>query len=77
MNVGIADVVIHIDEKLEPEQTDKLEQDFMARDGVVSADFNPDNPHLVVLKFDPAVINSRDLIDIPRYAGFHGELIGF
>ncbi|MET0102857.1 MAG: ATP-binding protein [Sedimenticola sp.] len=77
MSTGIADVVIHIDQKLDPDQTDRLAQDFMARDGVIAADFNPDNPHLVVLKFDPSVINSRDLIDIPRYAGYHGELIGF
>ncbi|OOZ37061.1 hypothetical protein BOW51_04350 [Solemya velesiana gill symbiont] len=77
MNTGIADVVIHIDQKLDPEQTDKLEQDFLERDGVISADFNPDNPHLVVLKFDPKVISSRDLIDIRRFAGYHGELIGF
>jgi hypothetical protein len=77
MHHNIADVVIHIDQKLDDEQMNRLEQAFLTREGVETADFNPDNPHLILLKYDPTQISARDLIDIPRYQGLHGELIGF
>ncbi len=37
---------------------------------------NPERPHLVVVEYNPQVIKSRDLVDIPRFSGLHGELVG-
>jgi len=71
-----ADIVIHIDEALAPEQSRSLAKAFLRRKGVVAADANPKNRHLMVIKYDPEAITSRDLMDIPPFNGFHCELIG-
>lgn len=71
-----ADIVIHIDEELAADQSSSLAQAFLQRDGVMSANVNPKNRHLMLIKYNPEQISSRDLADIPRYKGFHCELVG-
>ncbi len=76
MDINLADVTIHIDETLDDDGRNKLEDAFRDRDGVVSVLINPERPHLVVVEYNPQVIKSRDLVDIPRFSGLHGELVG-
>jgi hypothetical protein len=76
MDIDLADVTIHIDQALDAEGKTKLEQAFRGREGVVSVGINPDRPHLVVVEYNPKEINSRDLVDIPRFLGMRGELVG-
>ncbi len=76
MDIDLADVTIHIDEALDEDGTIKLEDAFRKRDGVVSVLINPDHPHLVVVEYNPKVLKSRDLVDIPRFMGLRGELVG-
>jgi len=71
-----ADVVIHIDEALAPEQSRSLAETFLQREGVMAADVNPNNRHLMVIKYNPEAITSRDLVNIPRFNGLHCELVG-
>lgn len=76
MDIDLADVTIHIDQTLDEDGQAKLEEAFRSRIGVVSVRINPDRPHLVVIEYNPKMINSRDLVDIPRFQGLHGELVG-
>ncbi len=76
MDIDLADVTVHIDESLDEEGRRKLEEAFRIRDGVVSVRINPDCPHLVSIEYNPKVIKSRDLVDIPRFQGLRGELVG-
>jgi hypothetical protein len=76
MDIDLADVTIHIDETMDEEGKIKLEEAFRNRAGVVSVHINPDRPHLVIVEYNPKMINSRDLVDIPRFQGLHGELVG-
>ncbi len=76
MDIDLADVTIHVDETLDEDGKKKLEEAFRKRDGVVSVLINPDHPHLVVVEYNPKAIRSRDLVDIPRFQGLHGELVG-
>ncbi len=76
MDIDLADVTVHIDESLDEEGRRKLEEAFRIRDGVVSVRINPDRPHLVSIEYNPKVIKSRDLVDIPRFQGLRGELVG-
>jgi hypothetical protein len=76
MDIDLADVTIHIDESLDEEGKAKLEDALRNREGVVSVLINPDRPHLVVVEYNPKVIRSRDLVDVPRFMGMHGELVG-
>jgi len=76
MDIDLADVTIHIDETTDEEGREKLEEAFRGRDGVVSFRINPDRPHLVVVEYNPKMISSRDLVNIPRFQGLHAELVG-
>lgn len=78
MDIDLADVTLHIDEELEPDQLGALEDALRARDGVVSVHFNTSvkHPHLAVVEFNPVKVSSRDLLSILRYQGLHGELVG-
>ncbi|MCP4994699.1 MAG: ATP-binding protein [Gammaproteobacteria bacterium] len=76
MDIDLADVVIHIDQNLNLQEREALEKAFRQREGVVSVHFAEKNPHLVTLEYNPKQIRSRDLVDIPRFQGFHGELVG-
>ncbi len=76
MDIDLADVTIHIDQTLNEEEMAKLEDAFRNRMGVVSVRFNPERPHLVIIEYNPKMIGSRDLVDIPRFHGLHGELVG-
>jgi hypothetical protein len=76
MDIDLADVTIHIDQTLDAEGQTKLEEAFRNRVGVVSVRINPDRPHLVLVEYNPKMINSRDLVDIPRFQGLNGELVG-
>ena len=75
MSNGLADITLHIDQELSNEDMERLKQAFNQRDGIASVQSNPEKMHLLILKYDPKRINSRDLVDIPRYLGMHAELI--
>jgi len=76
MDIHLVDVTLHIDQELSEEQLNGLETHFRKRDGVVSVHFNPAKPHLLLVEYNPKLVNSMDLLDILRYRGLHGELVG-
>lgn len=76
MDINLADVTIHIDETMDEEVQVKLEEAIRNRDGVVSVRINPDRPHLVLVEYNPRMIRSLDLLDITKFQGLHGELVG-
>ena len=78
MDIHLADVTLHVDEELSREARDALEDVLRQRDGVVSVRFNNNaaHPHLAVIEFNPAKVNSKDLVSIVKYQGYHGELVG-
>ncbi|MEJ2528497.1 MAG: ATP-binding protein [Gammaproteobacteria bacterium] len=76
MDIDLADVTIHIDETLGEEGKIKLEESLRNRNGVVAVRINPDRPHLVIVEYNPKMVHSHDLVDIPRFQGLHAELVG-
>ncbi|MCB1857771.1 MAG: ATP-binding protein [Gammaproteobacteria bacterium] len=76
MDIHLADITLHIDEHLSPQQMVELEDAFRQRDGIISVHFNPEKRHLIVLEYNPEKVSSRDLVAILHYHGLHGELIG-
>ncbi len=76
MDIDLADVTLHVDQTLDDGQLKQLEAVFRKREGIVSVHINPHRRHLVLLEYNPKKVHSRDLVDILRYQGLHGELIG-
>ena len=76
MNAQLADVMVHIDQNLSPEQRSFIEMTLRAMDGVVSVR-NPDGrPHLSVIEYVPGKTSSQAILSAVTGRGVHAELIG-
>lgn len=76
MSNQIADILMHIDENTTHEAREKLRDDLLSTEGVISASYHDEKPHLMVLAYDPEVINSSAFIKIAQEQGLHAELVG-
>jgi hypothetical protein len=76
MTTNIADVVLHIDEMLPPEQVKTLERHLYEMGGVIEAFNREDRPNLIQVKYDTGRVRSRDILLKVRKEGIHAELIG-
>lgn len=72
-----ADVVVHINERLDEGALQHLEDDLKQNMGVVRVVHNPRRPHLLMVDFDAEVIRSGMLLDEIRGLGMHAQLVGF
>lgn len=74
--MGTADVMIHVDEALGPDERASIVASLKARGGVAEATSNPEKPHLLLVKYEPKRVSAETLLQIAREAGVHAELIG-
>ena len=76
MSDQIADITMHIDENTSHEDREKLRDKLFSLDGVMAADSHEEKPHLLVIAYDPTVVNSLTFVETAREQGLHAELIG-
>ena len=76
MSDQIADITMHIDENTTHEDREKLRDKLFSLDGVIAADYHDDKPHLMVIAYDPIVVNSLTFVETAQEQGLHAELIG-
>jgi hypothetical protein len=76
MNVQLADVMVHIDQNLSPEQRSLIEMTLRAMDGVVNVRNPDDRPHLSVIEYVPEKTSSQAILSAVTGRGVHAELIG-
>lgn len=76
MNIDLADVTIHVDETLDSSGLSKLDSAFRQKDGVVSVHVDEKRPHLFILEYNPAKLNSQELLQVVTTQGMHAELVG-
>jgi hypothetical protein len=72
----MADVTIHIDEAVPAEEREGLQDRLRSLDGVMAAASQEHTPHLVVVEYNPDLIDSRKILDTVTDSGVHAELIG-
>ena len=72
----IADITMHIDENTTHEDREKLRDKLFSLDGVMAADCHDEKPHLLVIAYDPSVVNSLTFVETAQEQGLHAELIG-
>lgn len=77
MSEYIANVVVHIDEKLSSDEIHSMEKDISFEGGVYSACVHERTPHLMVVDYDPMETHSIALLRNVQNHGLHAELIGF
>lgn len=71
-----ANVVVHIDEELSPDEISDMERSLAGVSGIVSACVHEKTPHLMVVDYDPRTVHSTTLLSYIRNTGLHAELIG-
>ena len=76
MSTKMVDVTLHIDENVNHEDRERLRDQILIMNGVLSADHHDKHPHLLVIEYDPEVTNSSNFLEIVRQRGLHAELIG-
>ncbi|MES9858497.1 MAG: hypothetical protein ABW166_18120 [Sedimenticola sp.] len=77
MENQVAEVTLHIDQDISGDEMKKPLKALKEREGVIKVQTNPEKNHLLVEKYDPEKISSKDLVTIPRHLGLRAELIGF
>ena len=75
-DINLADISLHIDENLSAEQRGMVEESLRALDGVVSVHNSDKTPHLVVVEYDPSVMDSQRILNRVTAQGAHAQLVG-
>ena len=76
MSDQIADITMHIDESTTHEDRGRLCDQLLSRDGVMAASYQDENPHLMVIAYDPDEMKSSISLRLPKNQGLHAELVG-
>ena len=76
MGNKMVDVTLHLDENLSNIDREELRDHILQRNGVAAAAYHDEKPHLIVVEYDPDVINSSEFVKIASDRGIHAELIG-
>jgi hypothetical protein len=74
--MSINDVVIHVNEALDPHQRQGLEDQMREMDGVIAPRFNDRRPHLMIVAYDPERISTGELLNQVRRQGYHAQHCG-
>ncbi|MDH4224555.1 MAG: ATP-binding protein [Deltaproteobacteria bacterium] len=74
--IFLADVVVHIDETLDPAYLARMETHLMALEGVHSVLMHENKPHLMKVGFHPEKVHTMDILQQVIRQGVHAELIG-
>lgn len=77
MSKYTADILFHIDEKLDEQKVHQVEYDMAFQKGVRTACVNCSNPHLMLVDYDPMEVKARALLGALTSRGLHAEMVGF
>jgi hypothetical protein len=74
--MDMADVTVHIDETIDHDRRTQIADTVRGRNGVMAVAHHDDEPHLMIVEYDPATVTSRVLLQVVLDQGVHAELIG-
>jgi len=76
MDKKMVDVTLHIDEDLDQSTRDQLREDLLHITGVTSADSGNNKPHLMIVEYNPDVVDPILFVEYGKQHGLHMQLIG-
>ena len=77
MDTKLADVTLHIDEDTSHDERESFRDALLAIEGVMAAAYRDEKPHLLLIEYNPDVIQSVEFVNTAKKHGLHAELIGF
>lgn len=75
-DIALADVTIHIDRETDADTRGKIESALRLLNGVVSVHMPSEEPHLLVVEYNPEVTTSAHMLTTVRELAGHAEMIG-
>ena len=76
METNLAEVTLHIDEDTSHDERENFRDVLLSMDGVMAAAYHDEKPHLIMIEYNPDVINSIEFVDAAKKQSLHAELIG-
>jgi hypothetical protein len=76
MNSKMVDVTLHIDEEIDATMREVLRDNLLHMQGVMAADSHSRIPHLMIIEYDPDIIEAMEFLAVVKQRGLHAELIG-
>lgn len=74
--MDIVDMIVHVDETIPSEKMHELEDAVRTDACVISACSSNENPHMLVVTYNPACTSSSKLLHMVQAQGVHAELVG-
>ncbi len=75
-DIKMVDVTIHIDKDTDTDTRNSVETALRAVNGVISVHMPSNEPHLVVVEYDPDATASSHLLTMVKEVAGHAEMIG-
>ena len=76
MSDKMVDVTLHIDEETSHEDRESIRDALMSMSGVMAASCHDEQPHFMIIEYDPEVVAAKEFIVAAKHRGYHSELIG-
>jgi hypothetical protein len=76
MDIVIADILFHISADLEAQDRTNIERDLQGCDGVISAHFVPQRPHMLEVAYNPKAITTSTLREHLHERGLKVSMAG-
>jgi hypothetical protein len=67
---------LHIDEDTSHDERESFRDVLLAMGGVSAAAYHDEKPHLVLIEYNPEVVNSIEFVNTAKKQGLRAELIG-
>jgi len=76
MNTRMADVTLHINEETSHDERESLREALLITNGVMTAAYHDDKPHLMIIEYDPEIVASKSFVEAASMQGIHSQLVG-
>jgi len=76
MESSAVDITLHIDEELSHGNLEDFRDVLLHENGVYSASFHDETPHLMIIVYNPDVISSLSFVKLAKQHNIHAELVG-
>lgn len=74
--MDIVDMIVHVNETIPSERMHELEDVLRTDACVISACSSNDNPHLLMVTYNPACTSSGNVLNMIQAQGVHANLVG-
>ena len=76
MTDNMVDVTIHINEAVDAVEREGIQDKLRGLDGVMAAASHETTPHLMIVEYNPDLIESHQILETVVDSGVNAELIG-